>query len=400
MDLTSGYPFWPIRHGLIRAYPRLATNAVTDVAIIGGGITGALVAYHLADAGIDCIVLDRRDIGWGSTAATTALLQYELDTLLVDLAKQLGESHATRAYLACRDAIGRMEVLIARTGNHCGYQRKKSLYLATRRRDVKLLHREREMRRAIGIHVDWLDEEDLGERFFFKRPGALLSYDAGQLDAYEFTHTLFAESMRRGIRVFDRTNVKKIATADGITLETDEGCTVRAKHLVFASGYETQEFLGKKIARLHSTYAVVSEPTRALPGWAEDQCLIWEHSRPYLYMRTTDDGRVIVGGEDEPFRNPRRRDRLIPAKARTLAKKFSALFPEIEFRPAFAWAGTFGETPDSLAYIGEHPDWPRCSFALGYGGNGITYSILAAEIIRDNLLARPNPNANLFRFNR
>jgi len=53
-----------------------------------------------------------------------------------------------------------------------------------------------------------------------------------------------------------------------------------------------------------------------------------------------------------------------------------------------------------LAYIGETPDFPHAYFALGYGGNGITYSILAAEIIRDAILGKTNPYADLFRFDR
>ena len=136
MDLTSGYPWWPIRHGLIRAYPRLATDVTTDVAIIGGGITGALVAWHLAEAGIEAVVVDKRDIGWGSTSATTALLQYEIDTSLAELTKLLGWSHASRAYLACLDALGKIEQVVKRVGNTCGYERKKSLYLARKKRDL------------------------------------------------------------------------------------------------------------------------------------------------------------------------------------------------------------------------------------------------------------------------
>ena len=64
------------------------------------------------------------------------------------------------------------------------------------------------------------------------------------------------------------------------------------------------------------------------------------------------------------------------------------------------WAGTFGETKDGLAYIGAHPRLPHAYFALGYGGNGITYSLIAAEIIRDDILGRKNPAAKIFAFGR
>ena len=116
--------------------------------------------------------------------------------------------------------------------------------------------------------------------------------------------------------------------------------------------------------------------------------------------RTTADNRVIVGGEDEDFRNPVRRDAALPKKTKRIVERFHDLFPDLDLRVAFSWAGTFGETDDGLAYIGQTPEWPHAYFALGYGGNGITYSALAAEIIRDKMLGKRNPYADLFRFDR
>jgi glycine/D-amino acid oxidase-like deaminating enzyme len=107
-----------------------------------------------------------------------------------------------------------------------------------------------------------------------------------------------------------------------------------------------------------------------------------------------------VGGEDDPFRNPARRDRLVKAKTDLLATRFSEMFPAIELEVAYRWAGTFGETKDGLPYIGQIRQMPRCHFVLGFGGNGIVYSAIAAEIIRDALMEHPNPNARLSQFDR
>ena len=311
MDLTSGYPFWPINDGLIQTYPKLDGDASCRVVVLGGGITGALVAHHLIEAGIETMILDKRDIASGSTSASTALLQYEIDTTLADLTDMRGADVASRAYLASRDAIDKLAAIASRLPDDTGFERKKSLYLASKKRHRKVLRKEWEMRRAIGIEVDWLDESDIAERFAFRRPAALLSHDAAQVDAYAFTHALLRDACRRGLRVFDRTDVSGIEPAsDGVTLTTADGCIVRADRMVFATGYETHAFLKRKVARLISTYAIATEPLASLSGWGEDQCLIWEHRRPYLYLRTTSDNRIILGGEDEDFRNPLRRDRL------------------------------------------------------------------------------------------
>jgi len=166
-----------------------------------------------------------------------------------------------------------------------------------------------------------------------------------------------------------------------------------------ATGHETLAKLRSTPTTLHSTYAAISEPLTGFRGWPK-QRLIWETARPYRYLRATDDGRALIGGFDEPFYNPERRDKLLPAKAQFLAKTFSRLFPSIDFEVAYAWTGTFAETPDGLPYVGEHADHPRIFFALGYGGNGITWGLIAAKIITDLHLGRKNSDAAIFSFTR
>ena len=135
-------------------------------------------------------------------------------------------------------------------------------------------------------------------------------------------------------------------------LQTNRSCNIVAKQAVFATGYEAQEFLPKRVVKLKSTYALASEPLPEFSGWWE-RCLIWETARPYLYLRTTDDDRVFVGGEDDPFRSPSARDRLVTKRTDQLAKRFGGMFPAIDLKVAYRWAGTFGETKDGLAYIGQ-----------------------------------------------
>ena len=403
MDLTSSHPLWTLLDGLPHAYPRLHGDARADAVIIGGGVTGAIVAHALVEAGLDTILLDKREIGWGSTVASTALLQYELDVPLVDLRRKIGRENADRTYLACRDAIERLTTLAASLPENVGFRRAPSLYLTARKRDVRAQRAELEARHEIGLDVEWVDRDELRDRFGIRdRPGAILSSVGAQVDAYALTHALLAAAVRRGLRVFARTSVEKVQPReDDPTIEIEGGGRISARHVVFASGYETRDFLGRSPAKLLSTFALASEPGTVPAPWAASGAVIWERAHPYLYMRSTSDGRVIIGGEDEKFRDPIHRDALVVRKARRLVQRFHELFgEEVRFDPAFAWAGTFGETKDGLPYVGTHPKWPGCQFALGYGGNGITVSVLAAEIIRDALTGGANPLAALFRFGR
>jgi glycine/D-amino acid oxidase-like deaminating enzyme len=400
MDLMSGYPFWPIKNGLIASYPALKQDLACDVAVIGGGITGALIAYYLTEVGCDTVLVDRRDIGGGSTSASTSLLQYEVDTPLFRLIDLVGREHAVRSYLLCLEAIGKLGQLIDNLDDDCGFEPKHSLYLASRRRHVGDLRKEYEVRRACGIRLDFLDQADIAARYSFRSSAALLSYDAAQVDAYRLTHALLRAAARRGLRIYDRTEVIDCAhSATGVQLTTERGCRIAARKVAVAAGYEAQNYLRRKITTFRSTYALISEPLEHFAGWP-DQCLIWESARPYVYLRTTSDGRAIIGGEDDLFDSEARRDRRLERKRDKLVKRFRTMFPEIDIEVAYYWAGTFGETADGLAYIGETPEFPNGYFALGYGGNGIIYSLIAAEIIRDIYTGRPNRDAAIFRFDR
>jgi glycine/D-amino acid oxidase-like deaminating enzyme len=410
MDLTSGDLFWP-RQTTPPNYPRLETSLACDVAIIGGGITGALVAHYLSEAGFETVVIEKRSVGRGSTGASTALLQYEIDTHLVDLKRKVGEDNAVRAYQLCLEAINKLETLTHSLGDPCGFECKRSLYLASRPGDVKMLYEEYEARRQMGIELKFLEGATLESDFSLPYPAALLSSVAAQVDPFALAHGLLSRAMSKGLRVFENTEIesfendelkktsflKSLSQPDPITLTTTTGITITARSVVFATGYESQQYLAQPVVKLHSSYALVSE--RLELGWASDY-LIWETARPYLYLRTTADGRVLVGGEDVPFQNPKARDALLKRKTKVLQERFTELFPERPLEVAYAWTGTFGETKDGLPFIGKTPEYPNAYFALGYGGNGITYSLIAAELIRDGLLGKNNPDAMIFRFKR
>jgi glycine/D-amino acid oxidase-like deaminating enzyme len=402
MDLVSSQPFWLLKDGLPALYPPLIRDQRCDVAVIGAGITGALVAETLSNAGHQVLVLDRRDVATGSTSASTALLQYEIDSHLAELEERYGEELARTAYLAGYECIPLLEKRVQRLGlDACGLVRRDSIYLASRRRDARRLEAEAKARERAGISVELWERADLLERLGIDRPYALHSTRAAQVDPYLLTHGLLAEVVKRGGLVCDRTSVTSVnVSRNGVILRTNRGPLVRAKRLVVAAGYEAGNFIDMRgCVALSSSFALASEPLPQGSGWWRG-AMIWECARPYLYHREDADGRILMGGEDVPFRTPAARDALIPAKAAKLEHHFRKLMPSLEWEPAFAWAGTFAETRDGLAYIGAHRDHPLCYFALGFGGNGIVFSLIAAEVIRADLAGRVHPWALPFRFER
>ena len=379
MDLVSPHAFWRLKHGFIRNQPTLATDHACEVLVVGGGISGAMIAYEISKRGHQTTLIERYDIGAGSTSASTALIQYETDMDLVDLSKRIGVESAQRAYHATTQALDDIRQM-AREVSHGDLRERKSYYLASKASDVSLLESEREARSAMGLQVELIRQDEIGRRFSFTRPAALIS-DSLELDPYRLTHELIAAAQTRGLKIFDRTGLVSFENYEGGSLvRTERGPGIRCKHLVFAVGYEAARYLPEKLFELNSSFALISKPLSSFEGYFE-KALLWETARPYLYVRSTSDGRVIIGGLDEPFLDPEKRDALVPAKALVLEKKFRELFPRIDFQPAYAWGGTFGETRDSLPYIGSLPRFGNLHFCCGFGGNGTTFSAIAARMI-------------------
>jgi glycine/D-amino acid oxidase-like deaminating enzyme len=316
------------------------------------------------------------------------------------MAEKIGVEAARRAYRLSYEAILSLEAIAAGINMDCGFERKTSLYLATDDNKAKMLAQEAEARRTCGIDVRLLGPVELEAEFHLEGAAALVSNRAASCDAYRFAHGLLADASASGARIFDRTDITKFDSRhDRVCLETNREATITARHVVIATGYEAQSMLREKVVDLKSTYALVSQPLASIEPWSHDW-IMWEAKDPYLYLRATSDNRLLVGGEDDPFRDPAKRDARLPKKTRRIREKVKELLPDLDWEVEFAWAGTFGETHDGLAYIGPTLEYPHCYFALGFGGNGITFSAIAADLLADMLTGKQNTDASLFRFGR
>ena len=401
MDLTTGVPFWLVKDGLTATYPKLDQDRRCDVCIVGGGITGAMLGRRFAEEGFHTVLLEGREMGYGSTGCSTALLQYELDTHLVDLAGRIGSGPAQRCYRLCAEAVEGIGSLVDSMGVEADYRRRSSLYLAAHGRDLKQLQRERRARRDIGIEVDLLSPSEIRSSYSFERPAALLSRAGGEVDPLRLTHALLAAGLRDGLEVYDRTGVARYQSdRKGVLLETADGWRIRARKAIFATGCNIPPFFPRKTIRLTSSFVVATSPLATFDGWGEDRPLVWETARPYLYARTTTDGRAIVGGADLPFKGARKLERLQDKQTSRVAAQFGELFPDIRFDVDWSWAGAFAATEDSLPYIGVAPDFPNGYVALGLGANGVVFSSIAARLLVDAFVGRADPDLELFRVGR
>lgn len=205
---------------------------------------------------------------------------------------------------------------------------------------------------------------------------------------------------QKGLHVYDKTSLENVTFKAGkhnCSLAT--GHTITATKIIYCVGYESANMIPEKFVDLISTYAIISEVDPILEKTYKDY-LIWDTADPYIYMRSTADGRVLIGGEDEEFRNPKKRDDLIAKKTQKLLRSFQSINPTLSFRTDFSWAGTFGVTKDGLPYIGTHAQFPEAYFVLGFGGNGITFSVTGMEMASAWLKGDSHRLSPYFAFNR
>ena len=384
MDLHSNYAFWLLNNGIIKSYPSLDHDLDTDILLIGGGITGALIAYQLVKSGEKVTVVDRRDVCTGSSAASTAMLQYEIDVPLHRLIEMRGEDCAVSSYKSCENAIFNLQRIVAEINSSCKFQFKKSIYFTTNKKQEGMLETEYQTRKKYGFDVKWLTAGEIDELGLNAR-AAIESASGAIMDPHILANNLLLKCSDMGTEIFDRTEIRKIKEKRGILIaSTQNKQTITARHIVHCTGYESVKTLHKKVVDLKSTYALISESFPELPR-AFKEHIYWNTASPYLYLRPSHDERIIIGGGDEDFKNERKRDTLLGKKQEFLTEQFQKNFPEIKFKPDYVWAGTFGETNDGLPYFGRPKPGVNEHYVLGFGGNGITYSVMAMDAIIDSL---------------
>jgi len=405
-QLRLGRPLW-LDRGSERdaiAFPSAAGAIATDVVIVGGGITGAAIAWRFADAGIRVVLLEAERIGHGSTAASTALLMQEPDEDFSATARRYGAAYATRIWrlgaAATRDLVRTLRKLEI----DCDLSRSDSVYFTLTAARARHLHAEYGRRRSAGIRGRWIDADRARHAFGFDAAGAIRTDGNAQVDPYKACLGFMRTAVENGGVVFERSPVERIdPVRHGVIVRTRHA-TVRAERVVIATGYATPYFKPLHARfRMVNTYVVCTRPltARERRQLGLGRVMLWDTDRPYHYARWTPDHRLLLGGGDRPLVSGAARPAALRHGALKVAGYFADLFPMLaDVANDYMWDGLFAMTPDGLPYIGPHRRYPWHLFALGYGGNGMTLGFLASRLLLEAHLGRAAPDLDLFSFTR
>lgn len=396
-DLRGGRTLWAERNVPVRRAP-LIEDLRCDVLIVGGGITGSLAAEYLTRLGQHVIVIDRERPGLGSTAASTAMLLWETDSTLTELTNLYGFDRAANIYQRSHRVVAGLMDMIEVLALPCAMRCRDTLYLSAGEVDGAQLLAEQRLRERAGLPGVYLDHRQLAD-LSIAREGAIHSPGSAEADPLALSRSLLAVAMSRGARVFDAEAVRYDSGPASVIVGMEDGRVIEAKNVVLATGYVMPDFVTSDLHKITSSFAIAT-PSQPRPLWRGD-ALIWEASSNYLYARTTSDRRIIVGGEDDPDAvDPGKRDRVMPKKAEAILKRLGALWPDADATAEYVWSGAFGTTADGLPLIGQVSGRRGIYAAYGYGGNGITFSFMAAQILGEMILGRPRAWFDAFALDR
>ncbi|MBE6053962.1 MAG: FAD-binding oxidoreductase [Clostridium sartagoforme] len=382
-----------------KQYEYLTEDINTEVIIVGGGVTGAILGYYFTKNNIDAVILEKARIAHGSTSITTSLLQYELDSNAMDLKTYTSIDNIIKSYKLGLKALDEIEEFIKEYGNSCDFKRVDSFLYTSKKLEIKEMEEEYNIRKAGGLDVEFIDKDN--NPFLLDVKAGVLSKNGGaQFDPFRYTHALLDVSCKKGLKVYENTEVVKLEyNEDGVIAETVYGHKVKGKIIIVATGYNTKLFTKRNFGVKTTAFNIATKPINNIEDIYKNT-VIRDNENPYNYFRTTGDNRLIIGGEDINFLPDIFNEELCIKSYEKLEQRLKNLFPKLDIEIEYRYCGAFASTPDNLGFLGKDPNNKKLWYCLGYGANGILFAILGGMMLSKLYLGEGNKDLELFKVDR
>lgn len=383
----------------IKQYEYLTEDIDTEVIIVGGGVTGAILGHYFSKNNINCVILEKSRIGHGSTSITTSLLEYELDDNAMELKSYTSIENIIKSYKLGIKALDEIEEFINEHGNKCDFKRVDSFLYTDKKLENKEMKEEYYIRKEAGLPVEFIDEDN--NPFLFDVKGGVIGKNGGAvLDPYKFTQHLIEVSCKQGLRVYENTEVLDVQYSENdVTVETVYDYKVKGKIIIVATGYNTGIFTKRVFGTKTTTFNLATKPIDNIENIYKD-VIIRDNKDPYNYFRTTKDNRLIIGGEDINFIPDIYNKELCNKSYETLEQRLKSLFPNLNIEIEYKYCGAFASTQDNLGFIGKDPTNSKLWYCLGYGANGILFAMLGGMMLSKLYYGEVDKDINLFKVDR
>lgn len=371
-----------------KKYLPLKRDIAVETAVIGGGLAGVLTAYNLAKKGRSVALLEKGALGRSVTLLTTAFLMEDIDTNLTDLKSMFGPEGAKRIWVSHQNAIDRIEAIINKEKINCEFVRVPAYIYANDWEEFEDLMRDHETAKELGISAQLHNRN----RLPFPNYGIMELPRQAKFHPYKFVTGAAKAAAKAGAKIFEKTEIKNIAyDKSGATLKTSGG-TVKAKQVVITTYYP---FKNPKSTLLKKGMYVSYILEAKVPKGRFEEALYLDMANPYHYFRidplNKNRDRIILGGEDH-----RKEIKMSQAKNFRALESYLKHLLSADKRPEISnrWRGPILEPTDGLALIGR--TGPRELVATAFSGNGMTYSMIAADLLADIISGEDNAFADLY----
>ena len=383
-------------------YPRQRGELRTDVAIVGGGLTGAACAAAFAAAGVKVVLIEAERIGAGATAGSAGLLRQDLDASFHASAADHGLKTARHVWQGFRRASLDFAAAIRRLGIRADLAPHDVLRFSREGGDAaRQLQREYAARRDAGIECSWLSARAVSQETALKADGGIRT-KGDALDPYRACLGLVAAAAGKRALIFERTPVRRVrAGRKAVEIKTDGG-VITADAVIIATGGLPDDL---KALRRHfaptQSYAVVTEP---LPAAVRREvgrraAALRDAMAPPHILRWLKDDRVLFTGADQPPVPARLLEKTVVQRANQLMYELTTLYPAISgLQPEWGWDFLHYGSPDGLPVVGPHRNFPRHLFALGHRRHGAGMAWLAARVLLRAFQGEPAKGDDLFGF--
>jgi glycine/D-amino acid oxidase-like deaminating enzyme/nitrite reductase/ring-hydroxylating ferredoxin subunit len=374
-----------------RSFPVLTENIEVDYAIVGAGITGITLAYLLVKEGRRVALLEANEIAHGTTGNTTAKVTVQHDLIYRQFIENFGADSARLYYEANNKAMQFIQRTVAELHIDCEWTEQDAYLYAQTAEGAEQLDQEYEAYRELGIPGEQLDEIPLP----IKVHGALKLPAQAQFHPVKYMNGLIDLFVAAGGLVYEHTRidqkVEKAEEGEHLVISTMDGQQIICSHVIASSHYPFYDGNGFYYTRTHPerSYLMAVKPAIGYPGGM--YLSVDEPKRSLRPVTINGEPMVIIGGEthktgqgdnmNEHYSN---------------LERFGKELLGIESIP-YRWSAQDWITLDKLPYIGPITSGhSNVWVATGFRKWGMTNGTVAALLLRDQILDRPNPYSDLF----
>src|SRR3984893_16591794 len=212
----------------VPTHPRHRGSIVTDIAIVGGGLTGCAAAYAFAAAGIKVALVEQGQIGRGSSGSSSGWISDDPGVAFGAREHALGRRPARQGWQAWRRAALDFGALVRRLGLTCKFEPRGALLVATTPDELARLKKEQKARREGGFDAPVVNARAIASEAAVTAIAAIRTRDGATLDPYRAALGLARAAIDRGARVFERSPATRITFGRrGVDVRTAAGA-VRA----------------------------------------------------------------------------------------------------------------------------------------------------------------------------